>query len=120
MSLGGASAFARLKENAFYVLGLSPSCTRQEVEREGQKLLSMLELGLAEAAHYETPLGRMPRTSEAVRAAMAALRDPSTRLLHELWAQLPPDSARRPDTAAAVQPAAPWREAAVRLGWGKG
>ncbi|HLL83923.1 MAG TPA: hypothetical protein VK420_14765 [Longimicrobium sp.] len=119
MSLGAANAFARLRENAFHVLGLSPSCTRQEVEREGQKLLAMLELGLAEAARYHTPLGPVPRTPESVRAAMAALRDPSERLLHELWAQLPPDTAPRAEATAAT-PVAPWAEASVLLGWGKG
>ncbi|KFA94445.1 hypothetical protein [Archangium violaceum] len=115
MSLSEKDVFARLKENAFHVLGLRPSCTRMEVEREGQKLLAMLELGLSEAAHYDTPVGRMPRTAELVRASMATLRDPTTRLQHALWAQLPPG------TPAAQVPAkeepASWPEAPVRLGW---
>jgi hypothetical protein len=115
MSLSEKDVFARLKENAFHVLGLRPSCTRMEVEREGQKLLAMLELGLSEATHYDTPVGRMPRTAELVRAAMASLRDPATRLQHALWAQLP-----RENTAAQVparEEPAPWPEAPVRLGW---
>jgi hypothetical protein len=117
MSLSERDAFARLKENAFHVLGLRPTCTRIEVEREGQKLLAMLELGLSEAAHYDTPVGRMPRTSETVRAAMAALRDPATRLQHALWAQLPPSAAPQ---APAARQAEPWPEAPVRLGWRRG
>jgi hypothetical protein len=106
MSLSERDAFARLKENAFHVLGLRPTCTRMEVEREGQRLLAMLELGLSEATHYDTP--------EAVRAAMAALRNPATRLSHALWAQLPP-SASPP--APASPRAEPWPEAPTRLGW---
>lgn len=116
MSLSEKDVFARLRENAFHVLGLRPSCTRMEVEREGQKLLAMLELGLAEAAHYDTPVGRMPRTSETVRAAMASLRDPDTRLLHALWAQLSPGDTT-PSQAPSSQQAAPWPEATARLGW---
>lgn len=115
MSLSEKDVFARLKENAFHVLGLRPSCTRMEVEREGQKLLAMLELGLSEAAHYDTPVGRMPRTSELVRAAMASLRDPTTRLQHALWAQLSPGNTAA-QTPAREEPA-PWPEASVRLGW---
>ena len=115
MSLSEKDVFARLKENAFHVLGLRPSCTRMEVEREGQKLLAMLELGLSEAAHYDTPVGRMPRTSELVRAAMASLRDPTTRLQHALWAQLPPGPKKA--QAPAREEPAPWPEALVRLGW---
>jgi hypothetical protein len=114
VSLSERDAFARLKENAFHVLGLRPTCTRIEVEREGQKLLAMLELGLSEAAHYDTPVGRMPRTAETIRAAMAALRDPATRLQHALWAQLPPSAV---SPAPAAPQAEPWLEAPVRMGW---
>ncbi len=117
MSLTDRDAFARLKENAFHVLGLRPTCTRIEVEREGQKLLAMLELGLSEAAHYDTPVGRMPRTAETVRAAMAALRDPATRLQHALWAQLRPSVTPQATAARQVEP---WSEAPVRLGWRRG
>lgn len=115
MSLSAEDAFARLKENAFHVLGLPTTCTRMEVEREGQKLLGMLELGLSEARQYATPMGPMPRTQETVRAAMAALRDPATRLLHELWAQLPPGTA--PKDVGQAAGVAPWPEALERLGW---
>ncbi len=80
---------AKLAENPFYVLGLSTTCSRAEVERQGQKWLSMLALNLAEAASYLTPLGAQTRTSELVRQAMSELRDPEKRLVHELLATLP-------------------------------
>jgi hypothetical protein len=83
------SARQRIAENPFYVLGLGVAASRQEVEREGHKLLGMLELGLATAASYPSPLGPQPRTAELVRAAMAELRDPQRRLVAELWARLP-------------------------------
>ena len=73
----------RLAENPFFVLGISPDASRIEIEREAQKLLGMLELGFAAAETYATPIGPRPRTPEAVRAAVAALRDPYQRLLAE-------------------------------------
>jgi|ERR1043165_8205968 hypothetical protein len=77
-------------DNPFLVLGLSPDVSRIEMEREAQKLLGMLELGFADAQTYKTPLGPRPRTAEAVRAAVAALRDPYQRLVAELWARHAP------------------------------
>jgi hypothetical protein len=77
-------------DNPFLVLGLSPDVSRIEIEREAQKLLGMLELGFADARMYKTPLGPRPRTAEAVRAAVAALRDPYQRLVAELWARHAP------------------------------
>ena len=115
----------KIADNPFYVLGLPASATRAEVEREGTKLLGMLELGLASAATYETPLGSMPRTAEQVRLAMAALRDPDKRLVHELWVQAATSAAARDRAAktkdARTQPAqtAPrWPEARRALGFG--
>jgi hypothetical protein len=78
----------RILENPFYVLGLRPSATRQEIEREGQKILGMIELDLSGADSYATPLGAQERTADMVRRAMADLRDPEKRLVHELWATL--------------------------------
>lgn len=80
----------RLARNPFYVLGVPPMASAVEVEREGRKLLGMLELGLASARHYLCPLGKRERTPEMVREAMAELRDPQKRLLCELWARLEP------------------------------
>lgn len=81
---------SRIIDNPFFVLGLSCDASRIELEREAQKLLGMLELGFPGAQTYATPLGPRPRTAEAVRAAVAALRDPYQRLLAELWARHAP------------------------------
>jgi len=110
----GARSF--MEENPFYVLGLSPFCTRAQVEREGQKLLGMLELGLSAARTYVTPLGPLERTPEKVRLAMAELRDPQTRLVHELFAQLPA-STPPPPTDQEKPAAPPWPEALWATGW---
>lgn len=82
-----------IRDNPFFVLGVAPDASRIELEREAQKLLGMLELGFAEVQMYETPLGPQPRTAEAVRAAVATLRDPYRRLLAELWARHAPAAA---------------------------
>jgi hypothetical protein len=119
-----ALAMDKIGENPFYVLGLRPTATRAEIEREGQKLLGMLELGLTSAARYETPVGPMERDADKVRRAMAELRDPERRLEHELWARLEP-RAHAPaasdaeDAPAEARPRAeaPWPNALVDLGW---
>jgi hypothetical protein len=81
-----------ITENPFYILGLPVHATRAEVEREGQKLASMLSLHLASAATYETPLGPRSRTEDKVRWALHELRDPAQRARHALWARLPAES----------------------------
>jgi hypothetical protein len=114
------TAVARITENPFLVLGLPPTATRMEIEREAQKLLGMLELGLAAAATYDTPLGPRPRTPDLVRAAAATLRDPARRLAAELWASAsPPSPQPRRGEATTDQPVgpAPWPDALARLGW---
>ncbi|PRP90019.1 hypothetical protein ENSA5_68790 [Enhygromyxa salina] len=103
------AARERLATNPFYVLGLRPDCTRAEVERQGQKLIGMLELELSAALRYRSPLGEHPRSPQLVRAAMAELRDPNRRLLHELWASLDPDAG--PDASPDSGPDAPTDEA---------
>jgi hypothetical protein len=105
---------AKIAENPFFVLGVSPDASRIEIEREAQKLLGMLELGFAAAATYETPLGPRPRTAEAVRAAVAALRDPYQRLVAELWARHAPERVAEP-ASSEDEPAHPGLRAA--LGW---
>ena len=126
---GGAAvsedALRPITDNPFYVLGLRPTCAAMEAEREGRKLLGMLELRLSEAARYTTPVGERARTIEKVREAMAELRDPDRRLVHELWAQLDPQSDR--EKCVRIEPAgetigpsegpAPWSEALQALGW---
>jgi hypothetical protein len=103
----------KLAENPFYVLAISPDASRIEIEREAQKLLGMLELGFEAARTYATPVGPRPRTPEAVRAAVAQLRDPYQRLLAELWARHAPTSL---ETAAPEQPA-PASDLRRALGW---
>ena len=109
----------RIVNNPFYVLGLPPTASRAEVERQGQKLLGMLEMGLKQAAQYATPLGKWPRTAEQVRQAMAELRDPDRRLLHELWASLP--AAEVVSASPVAEPVKagpePWDAALSALGW---
>jgi hypothetical protein len=83
----------QITENPFFVLGISGDASRIEIEREANKLLGMLELDFAAARSYATPLGPRPRTSEAVRAAVAALRDPYRRLVAEVWARHAPATA---------------------------
>jgi len=95
----------RLDENPFFVLGIACDASRIEIEREAQKLLGMLELGFDAAKTYATPLGPRERTPEAVRAAVAALRDPYRRLLAEFWARHAPP--HRDETNADEAPAAP-------------
>jgi hypothetical protein len=112
----------RVRDNPFYVLGLRPDATRAEIEREGQKLLGMLELSLQSAARYATPVGSTVRTADKVRRAMAELRDPERRLEHEMWARLDPAAAPPPEPAEGRGPArlradAPWPGALSLLGW---
>src|SRR4051812_40212754 len=107
----------RLTDNAFFVLGVAPSATPREIEREAQKLLGMLELGLAAATTYATPLGPRPRTAERVRAAAATLRDPRQRLIAELGAAAGTTPAAAPSPAAAPPPALAWPTALSDAGW---
>ena len=104
-----------LADNPFFVLGVATDASRIEVEREAQKLLGMLELGFADARTYATPLGPRERTAEAVRAAVAALRDPQRRLVAELWARHAPP----PRTATPPREPGPAVRAGLRraLGW---
>lgn len=84
-----SDAISRWASNPFFVLGLPTTASRSDVEREGAKLLGMVELGLKAAALYPTPFGPRARTVEQVREAMAELRDPDRRLVHEIWAGVP-------------------------------
>jgi len=124
------SALCRIRDNPFYVLGLRPDATRVEIERQGAKLLGMLELKLKSAMTYPTPIGPAERTPDKVRKAMADLRDPERRLGHELWARLDPHGpspasaeSADPDEETALPDAprpaaeAPWAEALAALGW---
>jgi len=79
----------RFLENPFFVLGVAPDASRIEIERAGQRLLAELAISREAALHYDSPVGRAPRTAELVRQALAELRDPMRRLVHEVWAQAP-------------------------------
>lgn len=111
---------ARLADNPFYVLGVRPGATPKEIEREGQKLLGMLGLGLSSAKTYETPVGRFERTEEKLRAAMNELRDPEKRALAEIWARLDPRSRLDEPRSTAPEDDRRWPEALAALGFGGG
>jgi len=104
----------RIEENPFFVLGVSPDASRIEIEREAQKLLGMLELNFSEVHTYATPAGPQLRTSELVRAAVAALRDPYKRLVAELWARHAPSPVADEPESPAEPPSTGLRRA---LGW---
>jgi|GEM_PF-1023865 hypothetical protein len=105
------------RSNPFYVLDVSTESTPSDVERAGQRLLALLTVGSANAQNYQTPLGPATRDAEKVRQAVAALRDPEQRVLHELWANvvLAGTQASRQSSAGAY--AGPWEEAERALGW---
>ncbi len=77
-------AFRILAENPFRLLGLTPHAASREVEREGGKVLALIAAGLDDPSAM-APLGPRTRTSEQVRWAMAELRDPHRRALHEVF-----------------------------------
>jgi hypothetical protein len=81
------NTLARHLGNPFLVLELPIAADRDELERQGAKLLALLAAGIASATRYPTPFGPRPRTEEAVREALAELRDPRKRALHEIWAR---------------------------------
>ena len=81
------NALARHLANPFLVLELAIPASRDELERQGAKLLALLAAGVAGATVYPTPLGSRERTPEKVREALAELRDPAKRTLHEVWAR---------------------------------
>jgi hypothetical protein len=99
--------------NPFFVLEVRTDATPTEVERAGQRLLGLLTVGSASAETYQTPLGPATRDADQVRQALALLRDPGQRVLHELWANVVPASRERvtPDSAG------PWEEAEHAFGW---
>ncbi|MBP6634041.1 MAG: hypothetical protein KA297_31805 [Kofleriaceae bacterium] len=110
-----------LVDNPFFVLGVGPDDDRLAVERQAQKLLGMLELGFADAARYRSPLGEHRRDADAVRAAVAALRDPRRRLVAELWARHAPATvtvADSPRGGRVDDGAPPWTGARAATGWG--
>lgn len=102
-----------IDDDPFAVLGVAVTATTREIEREAQKLLAMLALGVGDAGTYPSAAGPRPRTADLVRAAAAQLRDPRQRLLAELTAGAQPIAPPAP-VAAAVG----WPDALRRTGWG--
>jgi len=114
--MGEASAtIARWADNPFFVLGVAPECSRAEAERAGEKLLGLLTLGASASKRYATPFGPRDRTPEAVRTALAELRDPARRLVHEIWARTSNEHEATPEKADPT--VAPWAEAIRVAGW---
>jgi hypothetical protein len=103
------------RRNPFFILELSPRASRAEVERAGQKLIGLLELGSAAAARYETPFGPATRDGDTVRQAVAALRNPVERVIHELWAEVSPPCERAEVEDESSRPA--WTAAERAIGW---
>jgi hypothetical protein len=74
--------------NAYYVLELLPDATPGEIERQGRKLLGLIELGTSRGTMYACPLGTFTRDATMVRDAMATLRDPRRRAKERCLASL--------------------------------
>ncbi len=106
-----------IADNPFFVLECSPDDSRQELERKAQLLLGMLELGFEQAKTYPSPWGPRPRTSDQVRAAVAALRVPERRLIAELWARGAPAHRDPAPPPAPTHPTAAVPAARRKLGW---
>jgi hypothetical protein len=98
--------------NPFFVLEVSPQASRAEVERAGQKLLALLEVGSASVSRYDTPFGPATRNADTVRQAVAALRDPVERVIHELLADVALGAGGTADN-----PRSTWTGAARAIGW---
>jgi hypothetical protein len=108
--------------NAFYVLGLPAGATPGDIEREGRKLLGLLELGVGKAATYTCALGTFPRDATLVRESMALLRDPARRAREAALAAIlgtGPSAAPPPAEQArkSAGPAAPLTEALQLAGY---
>jgi hypothetical protein len=104
---------AAWRANPFFVLGVNTRASRAEVERAGQKLLGLLAVGSAAAARYDTPFGPATRDADSVRAALATLRDPAERVIHELLANI----VHRDVAPRSENPAQPWEAAGRAIGW---
>jgi hypothetical protein len=109
----GHDPLAAWRGNPFFVLEVRTEASRADVERAGQKLLGLLALGSASAGHYDTPLGPATRDADSVRQALASLRDPSERVVHELWANIAQSASGTRTEKAGVA----WTAAERALGW---
>jgi hypothetical protein len=101
------------RANPFFVLEVATDASAADVERAGQRLIALLTVGSDSAARCQTPLGTLTRDADMVRQALAALRDPEQRVLHELWAQVAPVDA----DGSRDNGAEPWDAATRAFGW---
>jgi len=76
------------RDNPFYILEAPAEATPGEIERQGRKIIALLEVGAEKAAHYSCPLGTFPRDATMVRDAIAALRDPKRRMTEAALVQV--------------------------------
>lgn len=104
----------RIKNNPFYLLGLPPTASRTEIERQGQKLLGLLEIGAKQASTYMTPFGAFSRDADQIRQALSELRNPERRLMHEIWATLPAEKIQEYPKPFSPPP---WENALKILRW---
>jgi hypothetical protein len=104
---------AAWRANPFFLLEVTTQASRLEVERAGQRLLGLLAVGNAGAGRYATPFGAATRDADGVRQALAALRDPGERVIHELWANVAAGGAPAPREG----PADGWKAAGHAFGW---
>jgi hypothetical protein len=89
----------RVTENPFRVLGLPVDTSARDVEREGGRILALIAAGLDQPEE--------PRTTEQVREAIAQLRDPRRRALHEFFALSPRPPAVDPSSITRLLAAIP-------------
>lgn len=121
-----SASAARIVDNAFRVLGLTPRATWAEVARTAEALLAALEAGDATVSSYDTPLGPQTRSAAAVRVARARLRDPDERIQQEIWWEAARRGGAMPwcpsaDAGAPIDETAnvaePWPHAPAAWGW---
>ena len=72
-------------DNPFLILEIVPGSSGLEIERQGKKILGMLELEIPGAGAYESPLGSRKRDKDLVRQAVSELRDPLRYHFHAFW-----------------------------------
>ena len=111
--MSGDDPLADWRNNPFFVLEINVDASQAEVERAGQRLLGLLAVGSVGIERYATPLGGATRDADKVRQALAALRDPNERVLHELWANI----SELTDTGQGHAPTEGWEAANVAVGW---
>lgn len=101
--MGPRRPFAR---NPFLVLELPVTASTIEVERQGRKWLGLIPLGSERAKEYPSPIGPQLRDETLVRAAMAELKDATSRVVAEFEARALAYAVATPDTHAIRWPEA--------------